>query len=190
MRYRRPRPSPLRRRSDVVEMWTMLAVAVLLFVVAPSVGVMAAWWAHDDALDTVQEQRADRRHIRAEVVGGTSGTAPLTPTGRQPSTEVTVRWNDPLHGPRTTTAHVPADTRTGETIDIWLNSRNRSVPPPPDDTAVWQHTVISGMCATGGTVALILLGHGVVRHSAMRRRLAEWDREWARTEPQWTGRRA
>ena len=39
-------------------------------------------------------------------------------------------------------------------------------------------------------VALILFGHTVVRHAAMRRRLAEWDHEWARTEPAWTGRRA
>ncbi|CAM5663442.1 hypothetical protein SVIRM249S_00368 [Streptomyces viridochromogenes] len=30
--------------------------------------------------------------------------------------------------------------------------------------------------------------HRLVRHAAMRRRLAEWDRAWAATEPAWTGR--
>ncbi|MET9973236.1 hypothetical protein ABZZ80_47205, partial [Streptomyces sp. NPDC006356] len=78
----------------------------------------------------------------------------------------------------------------GETVDVWLDSRGRSVAPPPDARAISQHAVITGVCATGATVAVILLGHMVVRHTAMRHRLAEWEREWAATEPEWTGRRA
>ncbi|QOV33766.1 hypothetical protein IM697_26650 [Streptomyces ferrugineus] len=186
----RLRPSPLRRRSDVVETWTVLGVAVLLFVVAPLVGVIAAWWAHDDARAAVREQRAERRHVRAEVVGGTSGGVPLAHGGRQPYALATVRWTDPENGTRTASARVPAGARTGDTVRVWLDSEGRSVAPPPDGTAVWQHTVTIGVCATGGAVAVILLGHSCVRHTAMRRRLAEWEQEWARTEPEWTGRRA
>ncbi|MFE6175586.1 hypothetical protein [Streptomyces sp. NPDC056464] len=186
----RRRPSPLRRRSDVVEAWTLLAVAVTLVVVAPLVGVFAAWWAHDDARATVKERRDGRRQVRAEVVGRTSNAVPMAYGGRRPSANVTVRWTDPANGPRTATAHVPAGTRPGETVDVWLDSRGRGVAPPPDDTAVWQHTVTIGVCVTVGTGALILLGHTVVRHTAMSRRMAEWEAEWAHTEPEWTGRRA
>ncbi|WP_093906311.1 hypothetical protein [Streptomyces sp. cf386] len=186
----RRRPNPLRRRSDVVAAWSFRAVAVLLVVVAPLVGVVAGWWAHDDARTTAREQRADRRHLRAEAVGGTSDALPTVHGGRQPSTEVTVRWTEPGNGLRTATALVPAGTRAGETVDVWLDYRGRSVAPPPDGTAVWQHTVTLGVCAAAGAVTVILLGHAVVRHTAMRRRLAEWEREWARTEPDWTGRRA
>jgi hypothetical protein len=173
-----------------VEEWTLLAAAVLLVVVAPLIGVVAGWWAHDDADATVRKQREDRRQVRAEVVGRTSQAVPMAQGGRQPSANATVRWADPADGPRTGTARVPAGTRTGETVDVWLDSRGRSVAPPPDGTAVWQHTVTIGVCATGGAVALTLLAHTVVRHAAMRRRLAEWEEEWARTEPEWTGRRA
>ncbi|WP_128429764.1 Rv1733c family protein [Streptomyces cyaneus] len=190
VRGRRLRHSPLRRRSDVVEAWTLLTVAVLLLVVAPLVGVLTAWWAHDDARATAREQRADRRQIRAEVVGRTSDALPMTQGGRQPSARTTVRWTEPEGGPRTASARVPAGTRNGDTVDVWLDSRGRTVAAPADSTAVWQHTVAIGVCATGGAVAVILLGHAVVRHAAMRRRLAEWDQEWARTEPEWTGRRA
>ncbi|MFI6010022.1 hypothetical protein ACIBAG_14565 [Streptomyces sp. NPDC051243] len=186
----RRRPNPLRRRSDVVEAWALRAVTVLLVVVAPLVGVVVGWWAHDDARTTAREHRAGHRHVRAEAVGAAADAFPPAQGGRQPSAEMTVRWTEPGDGPRTATARVPAGTRAGERVDVWLDDRGRSVPPPPDGTAIWQHTVVLGACATGGAVAVILLGHCAVRHAAMRRRLDEWEREWARTEPAWTGRRA
>ncbi|MGW1953193.1 Rv1733c family protein [Streptomyces sp. NPDC001920] len=184
------RRGPLRRRSDVVESWVMPAVAVLLFVGAPLVGLATAVWAHDEARHMVREQRADRRSVRAEVVGKASGTLPVAESGRHPAAKVTVRWTEPGEAPRTAAVRVPAGTRTGETVDVWLDSRGRTVGPPPGGAAVWQNTVIIGVCATGGAIAAILAGHGVVRRAAMRRRLDEWERAWARTEPQWTGRRA
>jgi hypothetical protein len=184
----RRRSSPLRRRSDVLETWTMLVVAVLLLVVAPMAGVAAAWWAHDDGRATAREQRAERHKVRAEVIGKAPDALPSAQAGRQPSVRVSVRWEQPGEGPRTATARVPAGTRAGETVDVWFDSEGRSVAPPPDDGAIWQHAVTIGACATGGTVAVILLGHSGVRRAAMRRRLAEWERDWARTEPEWTGR--
>lgn len=62
----RRRPNELRRRSDVVETWTLLGVGLLLFVAAPLVGVVAAWWAHGDAHATAEKQRAEqigRAHV-------------------------------------------------------------------------------------------------------------------------------
>lgn len=168
----------------------MVAVIALLLVGAPLAGVVAAWWAHGDALTTARQQRADSRHLRAEVIDRTPGTLPLPQGGRELSSKATVRWTEPEDGPRTATARVPAGTRTGDTVDVWFDARGRSIPPPPDGTAVWYHSVAVGVCATGGAAALTLLGHTVARHAAMRRRLAEWEQEWARTEPGWTGRRA
>ncbi len=194
MRYlvcgRRLRRSPLRRRSDVVEARTLWAVIVLLLVVAPLVGGLTAWWADGSARATAQQQRADRRHIRAEVIGRTSEALPMAHGGRQPSARATVRWTDSDGGPRTATARVPAGTRNGDMVDVWLDSRGRRAAPPPDSMAIRLHTVTVGVCATAGAVAVILLGHGFVRHTAMRRRLTEWEQEWAATEPEWTGRRA
>lgn len=167
-----------------------MTVTVLLLVVAPLAGVVAAWWAHGDARAMARDREADRRHVRAEVVDRASRATPLVQGGRQPTAEATVRWTDPERGRRTATARVPAGTRTGETVDVWLDARGRTVTPPPGTTAVWQNTITIGVCATGGAVAVILFAHTVVRHGAMRRRLAEWDQAWARAEPEWTGRRA
>ncbi|MFF7308930.1 hypothetical protein [Streptomyces sp. NPDC008137] len=184
------RRSPLRRRSDVVEAWTVLVVAVLLLVGAPLAGVAAASWAHDEATSLSAEQRAERHRVRAEVVGGKGEPLPTAEAGGQHAFRATVRWTEPGEGTRTATARVPAGTRQGEVADVWFDSRGRNVPPPVHGTAVWQHTVTIGACAAGGAVLVVLLGHFAVRRVALRRRLAEWDRAWARTEPQWTHRRA
>ncbi|WP_435281341.1 Rv1733c family protein [Streptomyces koelreuteriae] len=186
----RLRSSPLRRRSDVVEAWTVLVVAVLLLVGAPLAGVAAAWWAHDEAVSVSAEQRAERHRVRAEVVGGKDDSLPSAEAGGQHAFRATVRWTEPGEGTRTATARVAAGTRLGEVVDVWFDSRGRNVPPPVDGTEVWQHTLTIGTCAAGGAVLVVLLGHVAVRRVALRRRLAEWDRAWARTEPEWTHRRA
>ncbi|MFH9001735.1 hypothetical protein ACH4E5_00560 [Streptomyces afghaniensis] len=184
------RRSPLRRRSDVVEAWTVLVVAVLILVGAPLAGAAAAWWAHGEARSVSAEQQAERHRVRAEVVGGRSDSLPSVQADGQRAYRATVRWTEPGEGARTATARVAGDARPGEVVDVWLDSRGRSVAPPADGTAVWQHTLTMGTCAAGGVVLVVLLGHSVVRRVALRRRLAEWEREWARTEPEWTHRGA
>ncbi|MDK1342869.1 hypothetical protein QNO09_06050 [Streptomyces sp. 378] len=183
------RRSPLRRRSDAVEAWTRLVVAVLILVGAPLAGVAAASWAHDEARSVSAEQRAERHRVRVEVVGRKGDTLAAVQAGRQYTYRATVRWTEPGGGTRTSTARVPADARRGEAVDVWFDRQGRNVMPPMDDTAVWQHTLTLGTCAAGGAVLVVLLGHLLVRRMALRRRLAEWDRAWARTEPRWTHRR-
>ncbi|MGJ7880719.1 Rv1733c family protein [Streptomyces rochei] len=190
VRGRRPRHNPLRRRSDVVERWTAVLVAVLLVVGAPLLGAATARWSHDGAQEVAAEQRAERHRVRATVEGRTPDTLPSVQAGGQHSYRATVRWTGPDGTERTTSARVPAGTGNGDAVHVWLDSRGRSVPAPTDDSAVLQHSVTVGACTAIGTVLAVLLAHGAVRKVAMRRRLAEWDREWALIEPQWTHRQA
>jgi hypothetical protein len=184
------RRNPLRRRSDVVEAWTLLVVAVLLGVGAPALGALSAWWAHGQARAVAAEQRQERRQVRAEVIGQTPESLPSVQAGGEHSYRATVRWTEPDGAARTTAARVPADTRRGETVDVWLDARDRGVPAPADDSLIWQHTVAFGACTTAGAAVAVLAGHTAVRRVALRHRMAEWDRAWARTEPQWTRRDA
>ncbi|MEU6576818.1 hypothetical protein [Streptomyces sp. NPDC046805] len=184
------RHNPLRRRSDVVEAWTALAVAVLLLVGAPLAGAVVGWWAHDGARAVAVAQRAERHRVRAQVTGGIPEQLPSEQGGRESDLRVMARWTEPGKGPRTGPARVPAGTRTGDVLDVWFDTRGRPVSPPPDDVAVWQHTVTIGVCAAGGAAAVTFVGYGVARRVALHHRLAEWEREWARTGPEWTRRRA
>lgn len=184
------RRNPLRRRSDVVEAWTALFVAVLLLVGAPLAGAVAGRWAHDEARALAAVQRAERHRVHAQVMGSTPEMTPSVEGGREHSYLVNVRWTDPATGQHTTTARVPAGTQRGDVVDVWFDARGRVVGPPTGETQIWQHAVTIGVCATGGAVALVLIGNLVVRRVATGHRLGEWEREWARTEPEWTRRQA
>ncbi|MFI2435826.1 DUF3592 domain-containing protein [Streptomyces sp. NPDC018693] len=184
------RSNPLRRRSDVVEAWTALVVAVLLLVGVPLAGALVGGWAYGEARAVAAEQRAERRPVQAEVVGAVPGSPPTGYGDREQSYRVTVRWTDPGQEPRTTTARVPSGTSTGDRVTVWVDGRGRGVAAPQSDTTIWQHTLTVGVCAAIGAGTLVLAGHAVVRHVSLRHRLAEWEREWARTEPQWTRREA
>ncbi|MEU6350838.1 hypothetical protein ABZ896_16100 [Streptomyces sp. NPDC047072] len=184
------RRNPLRRRSDVVEAWAMLVVAVLLALGAPLAGAAVGWWAHDDARAVATQQRAERHRVRAEVVDRTPDSLPAVQGGRERSYRAEVRWTDTGGTAHTAAARVPSGTHQGDRVDVWLDARGRAVPPPPDEAAIWQHTVTMGACGAAAAAAVILLGHTLVRGAAQRRRLTDWERDWALTEPQWTRRRA
>ncbi|MFJ8542111.1 hypothetical protein ACIRFH_08870 [Streptomyces sp. NPDC093586] len=186
---RRRRRNPLRRRSDVVEAWTALVAAVLLFAGAPLLGVTAALWAQGKAQTIAAQQRADRHRVHATVVDRTPDGPGSAQTGGQ-SYRVAVRWTTPGGDTRTTLSQVPAGTRQGDVVAVWFDSRGRSVPPPTGASAVWEHTVTVGAFTTLGAALTVFVGHSVVHRAALRRRMAEWERDWARTEPQWTHRRA
>ncbi|MEU2584154.1 hypothetical protein ABZ612_14570 [Streptomyces avermitilis] len=190
MRYWYGRRNPLRRRSDVVEAWTALVVAVLLFVAAPLAGAAVGWWAYDSSRSLATAQRAERRHFSATLVENAPAAVPSVQDSKQPMYEVKVRWTEPGRGARTGPALVPAGSLRGERADVWLDSRGRSVGPPVTDTLVWQHAVTTGVWATGGVVGLVLLARIAERRIAERHRMAEWEEEWARTGPEWRNRTA
>ncbi|GGX01880.1 hypothetical protein GCM10010297_24430 [Streptomyces malachitofuscus] len=187
---RRRRRSALCRRSDVVEEWAALSAAVVLCLVAPLVGVLTARWAHGEARATAVEQRAERQRVRVEVVERPVGARTSSEAGSRHVFRAPVRWSEPGEGPRSAVARVPADARAGDVVHVWFDSRGRAVPPPVDDASVWQYGIGMGTGAAGGTAAVALLVRHTVRRVTMRRRLAEWDRAWARTEPEWTHRGA
>ncbi len=184
------RPSPLRRRSDLVEAWTALAVAVLLVVGVPLAALLAGWWAYADAQARAAAERAELRRVSAVVLTDAPAAMPSASGDRQPTYRVRARWSEPGAGTRTGPARVPAGTRRGDLADVWLDGRGRSVGPPTSGTVVWQHTLAMGACAAGGVAGVVLAGHLAVRRAALRRRMDEWERAWARTGPAWARRRA
>ncbi|MYU24853.1 hypothetical protein [Streptomyces sp. SID8352] len=186
---RRRHRNPLLRRSDIVETWTALVVAVLLVVGAPLLGTVAAVRSDGHARAVAAEQRAERHRVGALVTGRASEAPASSEDGGRQSFRATVRWTARNGTTRDATARVPADTRAGDTVGIWVDSRDRRVPPPAGDTEILEHTVTVGAFTTLGTALVVVAGHRAVRGAAMRRRLAEWDRAWARTEPRWTHRR-
>ncbi|WP_328498206.1 hypothetical protein OHS59_39965 [Streptomyces sp. NBC_00414] len=186
---RHGRHNPLRRRSDVVEVWTAMVVTAVLWAGAPLAGLAAGWWAYDGARSTAAEQRAERHRVLATVVESAPSSAPRAEGDRRPVQRVTVRWAEPGERTRTGETRVPAGAGVGDHTYVWLDWRDRIVPAPTSGTVVWQHTLAVGACGAGLAAAGVLALHALVRRVAARRRLAEWEQEWARTGPEWARHR-
>ncbi|MBV2352942.1 hypothetical protein KUM39_00975 [Streptomyces sp. J2-1] len=180
------RRNPLRRRSDVIDAWAVLVVAVLLTVAVPLAGVIAGLLAHDSARALAERQRADLHPTRAVVVADPPGRPTHVEGEQRRPSRAEVRWTEPRGAVRTATVAVPVGTGPGDTVTVWRDRLGRAVAPPPSDTAVWQHTLTLGVCASAATAGVVLLGHALRRRVALRHRLAEWEQEWARTGPEWT----
>ncbi|MEU8586049.1 hypothetical protein AB0C59_03420 [Streptomyces sp. NPDC048664] len=182
------RCNPLRRRSDVIEAWTALVVAVLLCAGAPLAGAVAGWWSYGSARTAQVTERAQRHEVAAVLVEDAPNGGPSMQSRRQPLYDVKVRWTEPGKGTRTAVARVPAGLRSGDVTDVWLDAGDRGVDPPATDTVVWQHAATTGVWAAAGMAGTVLVTRAVVRRVAQRHRMAEWEAEWARTGPEW-GRR-
>ena len=124
------------------------------------------------------------------AAAGAGAGAPSALAGRRYLYPVRVLWTEPGAGTRTATAYVPAGTRRGDAVGLWLDAHGRAVAPPPGADAVRQQTVAVGICAAGVAAGVVILARTALRRTVVQRRLGEWERAWARTEPEWTRRRA
>ncbi|WP_444546239.1 Rv1733c family protein, partial [Streptomyces longispororuber] len=87
------RRGPLRRRSDVIEAWTVLVTGVVLFVGAPAAGVTAGAAVHERAEEAARAAHATRHRVTATL---TADAPPAVPAvGVVPLYEVPARWTAP-----------------------------------------------------------------------------------------------
>ncbi|MFD5819411.1 hypothetical protein [Streptomyces sp. NPDC127038] len=188
---RRWRRHPLRRRSDVVEAWWAVAVGVLLLVGAPLAGAGVARWVYDDARAHAVALRAARHHVRGVLLDDVPGTGPSTPGGGTRPRFAPVRWTGSDGRVRTArVGGVPEGLRRGMRVDVWTDARGTIVRPPPSSSVIRQQALALGVFTGACVVFAVSVAHVCVRRTLMRGRLARWERDWARTEPEWTRRTA
>ncbi|MFE3656110.1 hypothetical protein [Streptomyces sp. NPDC059165] len=186
---RQGRSAPLRRTSDVLEAWASLVLGAVLFLGAPAAGLAAGWTVYTEGRATVAEQTATRHRVHAVLAKDAPPPNPsadgTTDDAKYP---VAVRWSDP-GGSREAVAPVPAGLKRGDPVDVWLDDRGRGTEAPAAVEDVWLNTVAAG---SGAAAIAAVSAAGLrlaVRRTADRHRMTEWEREWARTEPVWSGRR-
>ncbi|NBE50664.1 hypothetical protein GUY60_04325 [Streptomyces sp. YC537] len=165
----------------------MRAVFVLSCLVAVVAAVLlgrAAW--ADGERSAVEVAR--HRHL---VTGTTVSETNYQTGGDQssvPASAATATWHFPASRAHTETVPVPAGTRDGDRVQVWVDDEGREAGPPPDRGDTTLYAVEVGVGTLAGTVlaggALV-----VVRLRLLDARSArEWEREWARIEPHWSGR--
>ncbi|MEU3948812.1 hypothetical protein [Streptomyces sp. NPDC029526] len=179
------RRNPLRRRSDVVEAWLLLATLVCGLVLACA-GALAAAGAVDASL---AERRAHSHAVGAVLTEDAARALPA-PAPEEGDTRVwtKVRWTAPDGTARTGMARADADAKAGTEVTVWTDREGRLVSEPPGGAEARFQTVMAG--ATVGVTAggLALIAGWVLRTRLLRRRTAEWESAWRLVEPAWRKR--
>lgn len=188
---RRWREHPLRRPVDVAEAWLLLVLRGVLWTGALLAGVLAGAWAYGHAEGAAAEQAVSRHQVNAVIVEDVPDDRPWADgRGHAPKIRVDVRWTAQDGRVGTGVAAVPANVERGDRTTVWVDAHGRITEPPMSRADVW-----TGALAVGATV-LIVAGGGAasaglaVHGAAARRREAQWEDEWRRVEPEWTGRDA
>ncbi|MEU1182343.1 hypothetical protein ABZ464_32830 [Streptomyces sp. NPDC005820] len=173
---RRWRHNPLRRRSDVAEVWVGVASATLLLLVAPAVGVVTAGIAERSALD----QARGLHRTAARLVGNAPPATPSRLSGTADGeVRATVRWMTSDGSLRTGEASVAAGSEAGSPVTVWLDDAGRPRPAPPTPARARSHGVAVGAATGTGLGLLVVTGWGSFQVWLGGRRGTQWDRAWA-----------
>ncbi|MEU6776731.1 hypothetical protein [Streptomyces sp. NPDC046759] len=175
------RRNPLRRHSDVVEAWIVLATWLLAVLGGAVAGLAAA----HSAGSAFAARQAQVHAVSAVLTDGAART-PASGTGYDDGRVwTTVRWTDAHGTVHTERAKVLPGTPAGAQVTVWTNPAGRVVSAPLTGTAADLQAALTGALVAPSAGAAVWGVGWVVRARLIRRRMAEWDEEWKQIGPRW-----
>ncbi|WP_411084712.1 hypothetical protein [Streptomyces sp. cmx-18-6] len=185
------RRNPLWRATDRRE--ARVTVGALLLVV---LGAPAAGWAGGALADaslqrTVRAQHEERRATTAVVVDRVpaarrSAGDPDAVSERAARASVVATWRAPDGSTRTGRVMAePAAGAPGSPVRIWTDGAGWPVPPPMEARTARTHAVLGGFGAFLLAAGCVEAGRRLIVGRMVRRRYANWDREWAEAGQNW-----
>ncbi|WP_443068493.1 Rv1733c family protein [Streptomyces sp. NBC_01352] len=179
------RRNPLRRGSDVVEAWVVLAAWVLAVVGGILVGLVAQGAVERD----LGRQRVERRAVTAVLVeDARDKVAPAAAAGDE-RVWAKARWAAPDGSRQTGLVKVrPKDAPAGARVAVWTDQRGMVVSKPVTPEEARLQAVLSGVLCAMVTAGAVTGGAFAVRAGLDRWRRGQWDAEWARVDTRWGGK--
>nr|WSY56823.1 hypothetical protein OG999_46270 [Streptomyces sp. NBC_00886] len=176
------RRNPLKRRADAVESWIVLG-AWLVTVLA---GVLAGVTATRSVEHELARERVDWKPVVALVTQDAPGPSPAN-AGRTNSELVwaKVRWAAADGSSHTGQIRVPSGSATGTPVTIWTDPQGHLVTKPATASQARLRAMLIGTLLGGGAAAVPFVGARALRGRLERRRMDQWDEEWARFGPLW-----
>jgi len=177
------RRNELRRHSDAVEAWIVLAAWALATAGGAVAGVAGA-----QAVETAQA-RSGAEHWPATAV-----LLSTVPRGaRAPATynrvRANVRWIDAQGTVRNATADVKVGTPVGSTVPVWTDGHGHLVGEPASPAVATARVVMAGTGVGLAGGLFVLAGGRLIRLRVERRATDRWGEEWELTGERW-GRKA
>jgi hypothetical protein len=183
------RHNPLRRRSDVVEAWAGLATVVMASVGAPLAGLAAGQSVDTTLRRAVAAQRAERHEVRATVLSVSDAPAtvvdPDDTNTRGTSHTARISWRTADGTLHKASVIMIGRHPAGSTLPLWTDRRGRPAQPPLDTTTATTNAVAAGLGAAATVIAFLLSVRQLLSWRILRRRLADWEREWSRVGQDW-----
>ena len=178
------RGNPLRRRSDLIEAWLLPAGIAMFLAVAPIIPVAIGIWVR---ADTAAAQRAQLswHPVPAVVLRAAAG-----PEMSDHGANTWVVWT-----PASWTADgrqrlgsipVPATTRAGSVVKVWLDRAGHVRQPPLTAGQTGDRVVVGSLIALAGLAVLLASLVLLTRRVLDRRRLAGWETAWLSVGPVWS----
>lgn len=183
VRLWRWRRSPLRRRTDVVEAWLLLAVWVL----AVAGGLVAGLVTADAGVRSFDRLRAERHEVSAVLTrDAKDSVSPVAVDDHHVWADV--RWRGRDGSVHLGQARASANAHAGDRVTIWTDDHGALVSAPPQHGEAQVEAAILGTLAAGAAGGVVWAAGRVVRGRLMQGRMRAWDDEWARADLRWGGR--
>ncbi|MET8244184.1 hypothetical protein ABZV31_06980 [Streptomyces sp. NPDC005202] len=199
------RRNPLKRRADAVEAWVVLGAWVLTVVA----GVLAGWTATRSVEHGLARERVEWRPtvaLVAEQAPGSSSGNNATESSGNNATEANdaddggdgngrgsdalrvwakVRWTATDGSSHTGQARVRLGSAIGTPVTVWTDPQGRLVTRPATASQARTRAAMIGGLVGVSAAAVPFVGGRVLRGRLERRRMEQWDAEWARFGPLW-----
>jgi hypothetical protein len=173
-----PNRNPLRRTTDRIEAGIVAALLALFMILTPMAAVFAGRFAYGASLRAERAQQAKWHQVAAVLVeDGASAEYGAT---------AIAQWTTPSGEVRAAEITVPAGSKAGTTVKVWVDSAGRLTGSPMQGSDVAGNVIVATLGAVAA-VGILLLSAGAAAHVILgRKRLAAWDADWRATGPQWT----
>jgi hypothetical protein len=173
--------NPLKRHCDVIEAWIVLVTWFLAIAAGVFAGQAAA-----HSMDSAFSARRAQVHPVSAVLTDDAVRTPPTESGYEDGRVwAAVRWTAPDGTVHKDRAKVVPGAPAGTSVTVWADRANRMVSPPATASEALLQTVLAGVLVAQVAGTTVWAGGRLVRARLVRRRLAEWDAEWRRVEPEW-----
>ncbi|MGW7498564.1 Rv1733c family protein [Streptomyces luteogriseus] len=176
------RRNPLRRRADRVEAWVVLGVWLLTLFA----GVLAGTAVSRSVEDGLARERDEWRPLVARLAERAPGTASENaPVSRAEHVWATARWTSADGSEHSGQLRVPAGSAAGAPVTVWTDAEGRQVTRPVTESqARVRASLIGGVAGLCAAVVPVAAGRALLGRLE-RRRIDQWDAEWARFGPMW-----
>jgi hypothetical protein len=173
------RPNPLRRRSDRVEGWIVLAT----WIVALAGGLLAGEAAGAAMEDDLATRRAAVHAVSAVLTKDADATPAVTEDGIGGTVHAKVRWTAPDGSAHTGLTRTEPGRAKGSSVTVWIDRQGDLVRAPLTADQAGLQSALTGVLVAVGTGAVAFGCGRLARLRLDRRRMRDWEAEWARVAP-------